>query len=202
VIRLYKRPGHYVVADAEIARALPGSAGDDEFKRRLNSSLLLAESRSVEQDVEFAIDQLVEIASRALSPGINDPFTAMVCIDRLTSAMVRVMGREMPSRYRRDDDGQLRVIAERFEFHGMLDASFNSIRQYGAAHVSVTIRLLEALTTLIERATTDDQRQAIQRHADMVVRSGRENISETNDCEDLEERYAELVRIAGTSPGA
>jgi uncharacterized membrane protein len=166
---------------------------DDAFRKELNKALLIGESRTVEQDVEFAIDQLVEVAVRALSTGINDPFTAIACIDRLTSSIVRLMGREMPSPYRYDSQNKLRVIAPPITFDGVMDEAFNAIRQHGASSVPVTIRLLESMVTLIERAERADQRAAIRRHAEMIARNG-VHFAEPRDRAELEERYARLVQ--------
>jgi uncharacterized membrane protein len=149
----------------------------------------------VEQDVEFAVDQLVEVAVRALSTGVNDPFTAIVCIDRLTSSMVQLMGREMPSPYRYDSENKLRVIAPAVTFDGVMDAAFNAIRQNGANSVPVTIRLLDSMVTLLERAETDEQRASIGRHAEAIARSGREHFTEPHDRTDLEGRYERIERL-------
>jgi uncharacterized membrane protein len=198
VISLHRRPGHYVTAGAEAARVLASGEVDDAFRGRLNGALLLAASRSVEQDVEFAVEQLVEVAVRALSTGINDPFTAMVCIDRLTSSMVRLMGRELPSPYRHDSDGRLRVITPAVTFEGVMDAAFNPIRQYGGTSVPVVIHLVEAMGTLYSRARTDEQRRAIIRHGMLVASTGREQVTATSDREDLEARIARLESLAAT----
>ena len=101
----------------------------------------------------------------ALSPGINDPFTAMTCIDRLTTALLHLMRRDFPTRFRVDGEGSLRVIADRPDFAGIVDAAFHQIRQSGASMPAVAIRLLESLSLLLEYASTDQHRRALKRHA-------------------------------------
>jgi len=96
----------------------PGDRVTEEFAARVNSAFALGNQRTSAQDVEFAVHQLVEIAVRALSPGINDPFTAYACVDRLGSALCRLVQREMPSPYRFDGQGRLRVIVAAFTFPG------------------------------------------------------------------------------------
>ncbi len=86
VIRLERRPGHYVVAARPLAMVWPGNRVTDELINRINSVIALGNQRTFGQDTEFAVNQLVEIAIRALSPGVNDPFTAMTCVDHLGSA--------------------------------------------------------------------------------------------------------------------
>jgi len=77
---------------------------------------------------------------RALSPGINDPFTAMACIDWLGDALIRLAGRELPSGWRYDEEGRLRIIANTTDFAGIAASAFNQIRQYGSKSVAVVLR--------------------------------------------------------------
>ena len=94
VIELLHRPGHYVMAGLALARIWPADRATDEVKRAVEASFIRGAMRTPAQDVEFVINQLVEIALRALSPGINDPFTAVTCIDRLASGLARLARRK------------------------------------------------------------------------------------------------------------
>ena len=99
------------------------------------------------QDVEFSIKQLVEIAIRAISPAVNDLFTALRCIDQLTVALCHLAERDLLSSYSYDDTNTLRLIVDQVSFDGLVDDAFHQIRQYGRTDVAITIRLLEALVT-------------------------------------------------------
>ncbi|MFO7705116.1 MAG: DUF2254 domain-containing protein [Halopseudomonas sp.] len=145
VIRLVRRPGHYVVATRPLALVWPGNRVTDQLTDRVNAAFALGNQRTSGQDIEFAVNQLVEIAIRALSLGVNDPFTAMTCVDHLGSALSLLAGRDMPSPYRHDSQDQLRVITPVFRFPDVTDAAFNQIRQYGGSSTAVTIRLLETI---------------------------------------------------------
>ena len=118
-----------------------GSFPEEKVNKKLavqiNDAFVLGSQRTEQQDVEFPIDQLVEIAVRALSPGINDPFTAIRCIDQLSAALCHLAQREIPSPYRYDDHDQLRILAEPISFADATDAAFNQIRQYGKSSVAV-----------------------------------------------------------------
>src|SRR5690606_4810668 len=111
LVQVLCRPGDYVVAGSPLAKISPGGKLDEGLTARVNAVFALGEQRTPVQDIEFAVRQLVEIAVRALSPGVNDPFTAISCLDRLGSALCRVAQREFPSPYRQDDQGALRVVA-------------------------------------------------------------------------------------------
>ena len=109
VLCVSHRPGKFLVVGGDLARAWPGERIDDDVAEAIRGAFYLGPFRTLTQDIEFAIDQLVEIAVRALSPGVNDPFTAINCVDRLGAALVILAAREIPSAYRYDD-GRLRVI--------------------------------------------------------------------------------------------
>jgi len=136
----------------------------------------------------------VEIAARALSPGINDPFTAVRCIDQLSVALCHLAQKEIPSPYRYDDDDKLRVIAEPIAFADLIDAAFNQIRQYGKSSVGVTMRLLEAIATIATFSHRKTDRAALLRHANMINRGSQEAISEELDLKDVEDRYLAAVK--------
>jgi uncharacterized membrane protein len=125
VVRLERKPGNYVVASRPMAMIWPGSRVTDKLTDRVNALFVLGQQRTSAQDIKFAVNQLVEIAVRALSPGLNDPFTAMTCVDHLGAALCRLAVRDMPSPYRLDRKNQLRVIAPAETFPEIIDAAFN-----------------------------------------------------------------------------
>jgi uncharacterized membrane protein len=144
------------------------------------------------QDIEFSIEQLVEIAVRALSPSLNDPFTATACLERLGSAFCRLANRRIPSAYRTGPNGKLRLVAPRPDFEGMLDCGFNQIRQYGRSSASVMIRLLETLDAIAQCAEAPERRRALYRHGEMVFREAMRGIEEEGDRSDISHRYERL----------
>lgn len=169
LLRVERRPGQYVVSGQPLVMVWPGDRVTEEIAVRMNSAFALGNQRTFGQDVEFAINQLVEIAVRALSPGINDPFTAVACVDRLGSALSRLAQRDMPSPYRFDEQQRLRVVAAPVSFPEMLDAAFNQIRQSARSNAAVTIRLLETITVIAGAAYRPQDRAALRRHAEMIA---------------------------------
>ena len=191
VVRILSRPGRYVHDDTPAAEIWPAAAVDDAIRRKVDAAFIIGRTRTSQQDVEFAINQLVEVAVRALSPGINDPFTAITCVDRLSTALLHLMRREFPPRFRVDGEGSLRVIADRPDFAGVTDAAFHQIRQAAANMPSVTIHLLESLTLLLEHATSDQHRRALTRHVELVRRAGMRETDEPLDRADMDARVSE-----------
>lgn len=199
MIRLVRRPGHYVIASRPMALVWPGNTATDELVERIHAAFVLDNQRTSGQDIEFAVNQLVEIAIRALSPGINDPFTAMTCVDHLGSALCRLARRGMPSPYRYDSENQLRIIAPVFTFPDVTDAAFNQIRQYSRSSAAVTIRLLEAIAEVAQFVHCTEDRVTLLRHAKMIVRGAREGLPEIEDRQNVEERFQLTNRLLSES---
>lgn len=181
VPRLVCQPGHYVVNGTPLLHAFTAERVPEDMQQRLQAAFVLGNQRTAAQDIEFAILQLVEIAARALSPGLNDPCTAIACIDRLGSAFCRQAQRRFPGPYRYDDADRLRIIATPRTFSGLADVAFNPLRNYARAHVEVTVRLLESIAVIASVATRRADRATLERHADMIARRAAEAMPEEAD---------------------
>ncbi len=194
LLRLARRPGHYVVAGSTLSHVWPAEKLDEELAQQINDAFILGSQRTPSQDIEYAINQLVEVAVRALSPGINDPFTAMTCVDRLSTALRRIALREIPSALRYDEQGKLRVIAPSITFAGIVDAAFNQIRQYATQSPAVSIRLLEAIAAIIPAVKCPEDLATLKRHTQMIARSG-ENLPEREGRRAVELRVQEVLEL-------
>ena len=199
LLRLDVRPGDYLIQGNPAMRVHPAERCPEKLVAKLSALLIIGRQRTPEQDVEFAIHQLVEVAVRALSPGINDPYTALNCIDRLSSGLVALEKSDLHGSYRYDGAGHLRVVARVSTFTSYVDAAFSQIRQYGRNSVAVTVRLLEAIRAAAEQMRHEPHRRDLLRHARMIHRQARETITEPNDLADVDERYVAAVE-ALTSP--
>ncbi|MBH8552972.1 DUF2254 domain-containing protein [Nostocaceae cyanobacterium CENA357] len=194
LIHIKSRPSKFVFQGNELAMAWPGERVNRKLTQQIEQVFILGRERTEQQDVAFPINQLVEIAMRALSPGINDPFTAMRCIDRLCAGLCHLVQREFPSPYRYDEDNKLRVIAEPITFAGMVNDAFNQIRQYGRSDAAVTIHLLEAITIVANYAHNPQDRENLRRHADMIERGSHEGLPEEQDRQDVQEQYHKALQ--------
>jgi uncharacterized membrane protein len=139
----------------------------------------------------------VDIALRALSPGTNDPFTAITCVDRLGDALRRLAERKIPSPYRYDDAGTLRVITEAIDFAGVVEAALDQIRQAARSNVAVTLRLLEAIAAVLEGARREEHRDALLRQAAMIYREAGDAVAAPEDRAAIDERYRRLSKVLG-----
>ncbi|HKK88008.1 MAG TPA: DUF2254 domain-containing protein [Saprospiraceae bacterium] len=193
LFKLDHRPGSFLVKGGEIGLLYTNEDWEKEAVDELLSQFVFGKTKTSQQDLEFSIHQMVEIAARALSPGVNDPYSAIACIDNLTATMCYLAEAKFPSKYRIGDDGKLRVIADVLEFEGVLDAAFNQIRQFSGGSTSVIIRLMEALTTILKFTKRESHKNSVIYHAEMVLRMGKESIKEKSDLDDLEERARQIL---------
>jgi len=177
----------------------PGDRVTEPLEERINAAFIVGPPRTAAQDNEFAIQHHVEIAVRALSPGINDPFTAITCVDRLGSALRRLAQREMPSPFRLDEQDRLRVVVPAVTFPEIVDASFGPIRQYARSSAVVTIRLLETIGVIAGATHRPADRAALLRQAEMIVRGARQALPEDGDRREVEERYRDVSRALSGS---
>jgi uncharacterized membrane protein len=148
VVRVERNPGDFVVEGALLFSVWPKERVTDEVGREVRRSIVLGAARTPMQDVAFAVRQLVEVALRALSPGINDPFTAIECANRLAEGLCIVVRRPRPSAYRFDDERRLRVIAEPMDLRELTHAAFDPIARAGGGNGDVALHLLQVLATI------------------------------------------------------
>jgi uncharacterized membrane protein len=196
VLRVEHRPGRFVVAGQDLVRVWPASRLDDQLAEDIRGAFYFGSRRTLTQDAEFAVDQLVEVAVRALSPGINDPFTAISCLDRLGAALAHLGVRSTPSAYRFDERGQLRVVVDATTMAGLVDAAFHQIRQAARSNAAVTLRLLETIAVILPFARDTTLRESLLRHAELVHEGSQEGIPSASDRREAAERYQAIL----TSP--
>ncbi len=192
ILKLLYRPGDFIAKGSDIVTIYPDTDLED-LENEIQDALVFGTARLSIQDIEFYIDQLVEIAIRALSPGINDPFTAIACLDQLGTTLSYITENEIPSGYHYDTKGNLRIIGNAVTYDGIIDASFNQIRQYAKSDVAVTIRLLEVIAIIIARTSSNERQEILLQQADMIKRGSESFIPEQNDREDVMKRY-QLIR--------
>lgn len=200
VVNLPFKAGDYVVEKSSVYEVYAKKSYSDKVLKQLRSLIILGHKRTPIQDAEFAIHQLVEIAARALSPGINDPYTAITCIDNLTSAMCYLTVAEFPKNIRSDEEGTPRVLENPLTFAGIMDAVFNQIRQYGKEMPVILIRLMESLTTIHGFTCLESHKEVVAHHALVVLGTAESANLQPRDMADLKERYNRLGRAESSLP--
>ncbi len=190
VIQLLVKPGSWVQEDAPLFAVWPASAVDGDLAKRLRQQVSLGAQRSIEQDAAFGIRQLVDVALKAISPGINDPTSATDCIVRLGQILVASGRRHHPKRAYRDDDGGLRVVVPYDDWNDLVGLAFDQLRQYGAGSPDILIAMVSTLQT-IASAVPARAHDALRRQVELIAESLPE-ISLEND----RQRVTDAIRRA------
>ncbi len=194
VVVLLVKPGDYVFpggAVAEVAGELAEGAGADA-EAAVRDALTLGARQAAAQDLEFAVRQLVEVAVRALSPGINDPFTAIAVLDRLGAALCEVAPRHLLDETVAHE-GRVVLFRRVTDYAGLVDAMFNMIRQNAAGSPAVLIRMAEVLGRVMAVETQPARRRELARHAELALAAGRGGFAEASDLATLSARVAGVV---------
>jgi uncharacterized membrane protein len=195
VLRLSRRPGHFIADGTMVAWVQPSQKCTPGLAKLVLRNFMVGKQRTRTQDIEYPINQLVEVALRGLSPGINDPFVAIMSLDWLGASMCQIVRKSFPPACRYDRQGRLRLILQMVDFAGVTGAAFDQIRQATRRDVSVSIRLLETLAKITGQARLEEQRQALLAQAQMVMAQS-DSFPEQRDRADVRERYEAVVRAA------
>jgi len=194
-VQLLVRPGDYVFPGAPIALVKPDCDGTEDA---ILAATGLGSERSSSADLEFAIRQLVEVAVRALSPGINDPHTAISVLDRLGASLCDVAGRELPNGvFIRD--GKVALTVPAVDYDGLVDSMFHMIRQNAAGSAAVLIRILDVVAAVASCEFRPSRIATLKRHVALVVADARRSVPNSGDLDDLlrrEQRFQKACQSA------
>jgi uncharacterized membrane protein len=199
-IRLHYRPGHFLTQGHPLATVWPPEAAD-RIGRRLESVHITGPLRTLTQDIAFGVDQLVEIAIRALSPAVNDTFTAMTCIDWLGDSLCKIAVEWRPHACHRDRGGQIRLITVPVSYERLVARSFEKIRQAADGMPAVLIRQLDALSKIMAVAPAG-RSQVLLDQAAMIQRVNLRTVPEQADQADITARYDALLALHAQAAGA
>jgi uncharacterized membrane protein len=143
-LRLERRVGQFVPAGVALMRVSKLERVPADGAGHLIAAFDVGPARTMQQDVEFGIIQIVDIALRAMSPAVNDPSTAISCVDQLSRIIIFWTSRAPPPSHYYAPPHVLRLFMPWMSFDGLLDTAFEQIRHYAAADVAVSLRLVRA----------------------------------------------------------
>ena len=199
VVWIRREPGAFLVAGTPLALVHPPHACDDALISTLQRACIVGRDRTLWHDHEFAVKQLVEIALRALSPGVNEPFTAMTCIDRLTEGLACVATVPSPQVGHRDAARCVRVWVQAQPFSLLLRAAFDPIRIFAGTNPAIYARLLDSLAELGLIARHEGDRQLLREQADVVQRAAERGLTDSEDLTYVAGRHRRTIQqLAGT----
>jgi uncharacterized membrane protein len=194
VICLNHRPGHFIVQGHPIGTVWPPEAAA-RVNEALGRAHITGPYRTLTQDVSFGIDQLVEIAIRALSPAVNDTFTAMTCVDWLGDNLCKIVQRWHPTRVHRDRKGFIRVIAAQPSYERLVQRSFEKIRQASMGMPAIMIRQLDTVAKIMTETSSPGQRRVLLDQAGMIQRASERSVPEEADRADVRRSFETVLMI-------
>ena len=195
VIGLYFRPGDYLVEDGRGIALYPGERDEPALRERILEAIIVGAHRTPVQDLEFGIRHLVEIAVRALSPGTNDPYTAVAVVHRLSASLARLMGRALPPGVFRDEEGTARVVCSQPSYASLTAAAFDQIRQNGADKPLIVIHLLKALDRIAEHVRLPAQAEVLAAQLRIVAEDAEREIVSPSDQADMNARIKRTRQV-------
>lgn len=195
-IRLLVRPGDYVFPGAPIALMKPAMDGAETA---IENATALGTQRISSSDLRFAVRQLVEVAVRALSPGINDPHTAIAVVDRLGVALCEIQSVHLPTGVR-IHKGRPVLVVPHIRYDQLLNSMFHMIRQSASGNATVLMRQLEVLAQVASCERNPDRMDGLRRHGDLVLMDADRYIHNESDLADLRRRHELFLTVLRNGP--
>jgi uncharacterized membrane protein len=198
-VRMEHGIGAFVVQNTALASLALEDPPDRETIVALQATFSISRHRTVEQDAAFGIRQIVDVALKALSPGINDTTTAVMCVDYLTAILARLAPRHVPSALRYEE-GELRVIAKSPSFGSLLAESFDQIRGSTNGNVAILLRMLGALQTIASLTARPHRRQALGEQVRWIAELAERTVESVHDRARIDARLARVRETLKAEP--
>ncbi|HBO44175.1 MAG TPA: DUF2254 domain-containing protein, partial [Planctomycetaceae bacterium] len=204
IVRMERGIGEFVVEGAVLISVAGPNGPDDEAAAKLNAVFVIGRQRTVQQDAGFGIRQIVDIAMKALSPGVNDTTTAVMCVDYLGAILARLAGRRIATPQRLAE-GELRVIARGPCFESLLAEAFDQIRQNAEGNVAVLTRQLQTLEIIAGQTANTRRRQSLRQQAELIAAVAERTIPSPHDGEGVRAasvRLSQVLDVPSVWPGS
>ena len=190
-IRVLRRVGQFVPAGIPLMMVSKGHRLPHEATAELHAAFDIGPTRTLQQDVEFGVLQIVDVSLKAISPAVNDPTTAITCVDQLSRILIRFVSREPLEELLYDPPGVVRVSIRWIHFERLLEAAFEQIRMYSKSDVAVSLRLLRALDDIAASTPDPEFRRILVARGTKVVAGCCEKLGE-EELRTLQARQAAL----------
>jgi uncharacterized membrane protein len=192
VIRLLYRPGQYIWNGKTVARVWQAVQTDERLDRQVRRAFLIGNQRTPAQDIEYGVDQLVEIAVRAQSSGIRDPFTAMTCLDHIGHSLAQFIRQGEITPNICDPEGRLRLIIQPVTFAELLNSAFEMLRHNSRDNARILLHMLEIIDAISQEAKSPAARQELLRHVVLIQAESHKGALIEADIQLIQQRCEEL----------
>jgi len=193
-IQVVRRAGQFVPAGTPLVRVNKADRLTPELASAFRAAFDFGPTRTLQQDIEFGVLQIVDIALKAISPAVNDPTTAVGCVDQLSRILIRFASREVPEPRLYDLRGVARVHIQWIDFEKLLESAFGQIRMYSESDIAVSLRLLRAFGDIAATSHDEDYRRMLLEHGRRVLQGCSKQMG-AEDLRNLNARLAELETL-------
>ena len=192
IVELFYRPGSFVRRGDPLLRVWPAGSFDSSLRDALGQTFDIGASGARTQEVKFLFDELVQVALRALSPSMNDPLTAAGCLDHIEESLALLVSRDIPSPYRYDESGHLRIKAPSLDTAGLIADTLGPIRRYADKNLGIYLQLLETIGRLSDKAKDPAIREELTSEAELLRQQGLQ-VFEGRDLQRLLHTYERTI---------
>jgi len=168
VLELHRQPGDFAITNQLLLSVHGVNAVDDELEQTLRNAFSWGHERTREQDVMYPVEQVMEVLGKALSPGINSQYTAVLCIDQLERALGKMLSRQVPESRRYDGDGRLRLIALSTSREQFVEGLFRPLRQFIRSDWITTDHTLKMIERLLAMPDLADAKALLKRQEALI----------------------------------
>jgi uncharacterized membrane protein len=208
VLRMERGVGEFVVAGEPLV-SVAAAANDDndddsggqrsfeideETKTELRNLYAVGTHRTIDKDAAFGIRQIVDVALKALSPGVNDTTTAVICIDYLTAILVELGPREIEDAYRARD-GKARIIARGATYPSLAAGAYDQIRDAARGNAEIYLRLLDSIETAARRTVGRERLRTLEQQADLIEAEAERELKSEYNRQRLERKISETKTV-------
>lgn len=165
IMQVNVRPGYYITEDSAILHIYSAKKIEEVVHKQCIACFALGHQRNQEQDILFLVDEMVEIIARALSPGVNDPFTAITCLDWLQSSLQKISKTSPPSPYRYDPDNKLRLITKPISFSEFCEFIFSRVQPYVCKDRNAALHMMSMIISIKNNITNQEHKTILAFHA-------------------------------------
>ena len=168
VIEVLCDAGDYIFNGSQIAKIHPSNQVDPDIEKAVLRTIVTGDQRTGAQDIAYSVRHMVEVGLRALSPGINDNYTAIIVLDKLSSALAEMFNKQLPTNTRYNEKGSIKVLGRHTTYEDVIDEAFSRIRNAGAHKPDILANFIHIIDNLTPLARTDEQKAALKKQREHI----------------------------------
>lgn len=200
VIEYDKAVGMYVVKGERLGRVGPADRVTPEVLKQVHNSFVLGAHRTIYQDPQYGVLMLNDIAIKALSPAINDPNTAVMSLNEISTVLRFVVDRELPAHVHYGVDGKVRAILKEPTFDKLAAQAFDQARRFGMSDATIPIKMLDVIAEIADGEVRPEHLEVLRLHVRAIIEDAEAKLTSTRDKALFSRKVADMPEslVSGT----